>query len=84
MPKTKSKAIQTILSHHQAELFEMINNGASLRSLNEKVTECLDEAEATGNKSVPEAREIFRSCCAKGYNCYLSTLMTYMTGMKVS
>lgn len=80
----KSKAIQTILMKHKDELFNAINDGASINEIHTIVTKCLNEAEATGNDSVPEAREIFEGAKRTGrYNYYISILMTYLTGEAV-
>lgn len=81
--KKIGKAIQTILMKHKQEIFDLISEGASINELDKVVQECLDQAKATGNDSVDEARMIFADCKRGGYNRYVSTLMTYLTGIAV-
>lgn len=80
-----SKSIKTVLGKHQAEIYALIecSSQKQFSQLVNRVNEILDSKELEGNESVLKAKGIFRNC-SSNYNRYLSTLMAYMTGMKVS
>lgn len=78
-----SKSIKTVLSEHQDELFALSASIHTFSQLKKKVNELLDSEDLKENKSVTDAKLVFQNC-SNHYNRYLSTLMTYMTGMKVS
>lgn len=81
--KRTDLAVQTVLMKNKDELFNYCIDKSQFRQLQEKVSEILDSDELKDNTSVGEVRVIFNNCRAN-YNRYLSTLMTYLIGMKVS
>lgn len=81
--KRTDLAVQTVLMKHKDELFEYCVDKSQFRQLQAKVSEILDSEELKDNTSVGEVRTIFNNC-RSNYSRYLSTLMTYLTGMKVS
>lgn len=81
--KYTSKSIKTVLSAHQDELFALSASIHTFNQLKNRVNELLDSDELKGNASAADAKLVFQNC-SRNFNLYLSTLMTYMTGMKVS
>ena len=82
--KYTSKSIKTVFTAHQAELFALMQSPKDFGKLQTKVNDLLNSKELEGNQSVPEEAEKIQSAARKGYNVYVSTLLTMMTGMKVS
>lgn len=83
MSKYNSKSIKTVFTAHRDEIFALCVNKTQFPQLMAKVNEILDSKELAGNDSVAEAKAILNGK-KNQYNNYLSTLMTYMTGDKVS
>lgn len=81
--KRTDLAVQTVLMKHKDELFNYCVSKAQFRQLQAKVEEILNSEELKDNTSVDEVKMIFNNC-KSNYNRYISTLMTYLTGMKVS
>lgn len=75
-------SIRRVFTKNQEELFALCQNRAQFIQLQQKVDELLNSDELKDNKSVLDAKIIFNNCKVN-YNRYVSTLMTYLTGMKV-
>lgn len=79
-----SKSICTILNNNKDIIYDALNMNKDLDELNEIVISCIDAAKVSGNDSADEAKRIFNSIAVKGnYNHYLTTLVTYMTCIRV-
>lgn len=77
----QSKSIKTVFNDHRAELYTYLQRKDQFNQLKEKVAEILDSDELKGNESVAEAKAIFTNC-STNFNRYISTLVTYLTGVK--
>ena len=78
-----SKSIKTVLEAHKDEIYSLCYSRSQFSQLINKVDEILESSDLKGNESAVEAKGILNKC-SRNYNLYLSTLMTYMTGIKVS
>lgn len=83
MKKYQSKSIKTVFNAHLNEIYAYLNFKEEFSALKEKVNNLLDDEELKNNESVQEAKQIFKQC-SNNYNRYVSTLLTYITGIKVS
>ena len=77
----KRGTIAKVLMKHKDELFTLIENNNYPR-LRVRVQELLDDSSLRDNPKVIEAKRTFYNI--KNPNLYYSTLITYMTGEKVS
>lgn len=68
------------LTAHQKELFDMVESNVAQTKLHAAVCNILDQDESLRKEDVIKCKEILSHSFG---NKYLSTLMTYMTGMKV-
>lgn len=77
---TKKGTIAYELTKHQDEIFGLINQGksAEVKSL---VLTVLDSSAISSKEKAAEAKAVLSK---RNGNLFLSCLMTYMTGMKVS
>ena len=82
MKSVKVITIMQVLNENQKELYDMINKN-QYRNLTARVQELLNDDRLKTNKDVAKAKTIFANC-ERNRNLYYSTLMTYMTGIKVS
>lgn len=73
----KRGTIANYLTKHQAEIYGC---GSDIYKMKQVVLDLLHKEEIQDNPETPEAIRILSSC--KG-SLFLSTLVTYMTGMKV-
>lgn len=78
----KIVTIKQVLNENTTTLYAMIDKG-QYRELTCKVQELLNDERLKTNKDVEKAKTIFRNC-ERNRNLYYSTLMTYITGIKVS
>ena len=83
MKKYQSKSIKTVFNAHLNEIYSYLNYREDFGLLKQKVNTLLDDEELKDNESVQEAKQIFKQC-SNNYNRYVSTLLTYLTGIKVS
>ena len=74
--------IAHLLTNNKEELFSLIN-ADQFEKLQTRVNELLDNPSIAKNPAVVEAKLTLRRCAVKK-KLYYSTLMTYLTGMKVS
>ena len=72
------------LTKHKDEIYALCNSPNQLNELHDKVMSILDSDALKDNLKVDEAKKVLESCKKKGFNAYTSTLMTFLTGMKVS
>lgn len=79
---SKKGTIANVFTKKRDELFTLIETN-QYEKLQSVVNELLDDPSLKGNPAVAEAKLTLKKCSAKR-NLYYSTLMTYMTGMKVS
>ena len=77
---TKKGTIAYILNAHKDELFELISNN-NIKGARNKAVELLNSSEISDKSAVITAKEIFTK---SKDNLFLSSLMSYMTGMKDS
>ena len=79
LQKTKG-TIAYVLTEHRDELYGLINAG-KIEECRARAIELLDDSSIIDKKAVAQAKDVLRK---KYQNLFLSSLMTYMTGMKVS
>lgn len=79
---SKKGTIANVFSKKRNEIFELINNDDYIK-LQSLINDLLNDKSLKGNNAVEEAKQTLNRCARKK-NLYYSTLMTYMTGMKVS
>ena len=79
---SKKGTIANVLSEKRNEIFDLINKDNYIK-LQILINDLLNDKSLKGNKAVEEAKQTLLKCSRKK-NLYYSTLMTYMTGMKVS
>lgn len=72
--------IANVLTNHQAELYEFLDVG-DIKSCRKRVIELLDDPSIKDKAAVATAKKVFTR---PGDNLFLSCLVTYMSGMKVS
>lgn len=72
--------IAYVLTQHQDELYALINAG-QIEQCRVRSIELLDDPSITDKNAVVNAKNVLKT---SKINLFLSTLMTYMTGMKVS
>lgn len=77
---TKRGTIAYTLNQHMPELFDLINKN-NIKGARKKAVQLITEANISDKQAVLTATDIFTN--AKD-NLFLSSLMSYMTGMKVS
>lgn len=78
----KRGTIANVFNKHRDELFNLIAANR-FKDLQLKVNSLLDDPKLEDNPATDEARRVLEKC-SKKQNLYYSTLMTYLTGMKVS
>ena len=78
----KKGTIANVFTKHKDKLFQLIQMD-QYNQLRQEVDSLLNDPELKHNSAVEEARVTLDRCSRKK-NLYYSTLMTYMTGMKVS
>lgn len=76
----RNGTIANVLTNHQAELYALLDEG-DVRGCRKKVIELLDDPSITDKKGVATAKKVF---ARPGDNLFLSCLVTYMSGLKVS
>lgn len=81
MAKNLTKYNGTIAKHLMSHKDEIWACGDNVRQMREVVIKLLDEPTLKDKKAVFEAKEIFRKAHD---SLFLSSLITYMTGDKVS
>lgn len=71
------------LHQHKDELYKLmeVETSSSFAKLRQKVDEILDSGEVRSQEDVRKAKEAFNN--SKYWRHYLSTLTTYMLGIKV-
>ena len=72
--------IAKVLTDHQSELYALLDEG-NVKECRKKVIELLDDPSITDKAAVTTAKKVFSR---PGDNLFLSCLVTYMSGMKVS
>ena len=72
--------IANVLTNHQAELYKFLDVG-DIKSCRKRVIELLDDPNIKDKAAVVTAKKVFTR---PGDNLFLSCLVTYMSGMKVS
>lgn len=72
--------IANVLMKHREELFDFLNNG-DVKGCRKKALELLDDPTITDKAGVVTAKKVFSR---PGDNLFMSCLMTYMSGLKVS
>ena len=72
--------IANVLTNHQAELYEFLDVG-DVKNCRKRVIELLDDPSIKDKAAVITAKKVF---ARPGDNLFLSCLVTYMSGMKVS
>ena len=77
---TKRGTIAYTLNEHMTELFDLINAN-NIKGARKKAVQLITDANISDKQAVLTATDIFTN--AKD-NLFLSSLMSYMTGMKVS
>lgn len=78
--ESRKGTIANVLTKHREELFEYLNNG-DIRGCRKKALELLEDPTITDKAGVATAKKVF---ARPGDNLFLSCLVTYMSGMKVS
>lgn len=75
--------IAYVLHQHKDELYKLmeVETQSSFAKLRQKVDEILDSGEVRSQEDVRKAKEAFNN--SKYWRHYLSTLTTYMFGIKV-
>lgn len=81
--KYQAKSIKTVLTAHRDEIYKFCDRPSQFKQLHQKVLDILKSDELKGNQSVLEAIDILNRC-SHNYTKYITTLTTYMTGIKVS
>ncbi len=76
----KRYTVCTALNKRQPEIYNALNKN-DVSKARQIALECLDDPKITDLTAKAQAREIFSH---SNQNLFLSTLMTYMTCMKVS
>lgn len=80
----RNGTIAHVLAQYQDELFNLINSD-KLLAVHKKVMVLLDDPSITDREAQQKAKDLFNHClCHNKKSLYYSTLMTYLTGMKVS
>ena len=82
MKNQKTITIKQVLNENVTELYDLINKNQYKR-LTIRVQELLNDERLKTNEATPKAKAIFANC-ERNKNLYYSTLMTYITGIKVS
>lgn len=82
MKKEKTITIKQVLNENVTELYDLINKNQYKR-LTVRVQELLNDERIKTNEATSKAKVIFANC-ERNKNLYYSTLMTYITGIKVS
>ena len=82
MKAKKVITIKQVLNENVTELYDLINKN-QYKNLTVRVQQLLDDERLKTNKDVAKAKTIFTNC-ERNRNLYYSTLMTYITGIKVS
>ena len=72
--------IANVLTTHQSELYAFLDAG-DIKGCRKKAIELLDDPSISDKKAVETAKKVF---ARPGDNLFLSCLVTYMSGMKVS
>ena len=72
--------IAKVLTDNQAELYALLDKG-DVKGCRAKAIEHLDDPSITDKKAVATAKKVF---ARRGDYLFLSCLVTYMSGMKVS
>lgn len=78
--ENRKGTIANVLTKHQSELYAFLDVG-DVKGCRKKAIELLDDPSITDKKSVATAKKVF---ARPGDNLFLSCLVTYMSGMKVS
>ena len=79
---SRTGTIANVFSKHRNELFVLIEED-KFQQLQTTVNSLLDDPSLKNNPAIEEAKRVLNKCSSKK-NLYYSTLVTYMTGMKVS
>ena len=78
---TKKGTIAKVLTDHRNEIYTLIEQN-KYNQVQMKVDELLNDPSLKGNPATAEARQTLKKC-SRNPNLYYSTLITYMTGVKV-
>ena len=78
--ENRKGTIANVFKNHQSELYAFLDAG-DVKGCRKKALELLDDPSITDKKGVATAKKVF---ARPGDNLFLSCLVTYMSGMKVS
>lgn len=81
---TRCDTIESVLNKHSTEIYSLCENRNQFNQLHDMIISILDAPELKNNLAIPKTKYIFNDLKRKNnFNAYISTITTYITGMRV-